>query len=114
VKVAIEDAKAMKPVGESITLLCEVDGNPKPVLSWSLREQTIIPSPGRVHISKGGQRYSNLLLCHEFGTFSHRLEIPRLRNEDTGEYFCIAQNEVGVSSASVDVEILGIPLKLYT
>jgi hypothetical protein len=71
VKVAIEDAKSMKPVGESITLLCEVEGNPKPVLSWSLREQTIIPSPGRVHISKGGQRYLQhciLFLC-TFGTF---------------------------------------------
>lgn len=61
------------------------------MISWSLRDQIIIPSPGRLHISKGG----------------HRLEIPRLRTEDAGDYHCSAQNEVGAVSGMVTVEILG-------
>lgn len=57
VRVLVEDTKTMRPVGDSISLLCEVEGNPEPVLSWSLHDQTIIPVAGRIHISKGGQRY---------------------------------------------------------
>lgn len=103
VRVIVEDVAPMKPIGESITLLCEVHGNPQPVISWSMHEQTIIPSPGRVHISKGGQR----LILEYLVLFCFRLEIPRLRSEDAGEYYCVAQNEVGSASDFVAVEIIG-------
>lgn len=64
----------------------------QPLISWTrANEQSIIPQPGKLHISKGGQR----------------LEIPRLRTEDAGEYHCVAQNEVGLASDMVSVDILG-------
>ena len=56
VKMLVEDSIPMKPLGSSITLLCEVNGNPEPVIHWSLHGQTIIPSAGRLLISDGGQR----------------------------------------------------------
>ena len=37
----------------------------------------------------------------------YRLEIPRLKKEDAGEYYCVAQNEVGSTSDFVTVEIIG-------
>nr|CAD2157874.1 unnamed protein product [Meloidogyne enterolobii] len=94
-KMQVEDSNPLKPLGSSLTLLCAVNGNPEPVIHWSLRGQTIIPSPGRLIISDGGQR----------------LEILNLRSEDAGEYRCEAQNEVGDSSDSIKIDIL-VPPKI--
>ncbi|KAL7070447.1 hypothetical protein ACQ4LE_010441 [Meloidogyne hapla] len=91
----VEDSISMKLVGSSITLLCAVNGNPEPVIHWSLRGQTIIPSAGRLIIADGGQR----------------LEIHNLRSEDAGEYQCEAQNEVGDASDSIKIDIL-VPPKI--
>jgi hypothetical protein len=43
----------------------------------------------------------------KYTLFPCSLEIPRLRSEDTGDYYCIAQNEVGAASDFVSIEILG-------
>jgi hypothetical protein len=50
----------MKPLGSSIILLCVVNGNPDPVIHWSLRGQTIIPSAGRLLISDSRERLVKL------------------------------------------------------
>ncbi|KAL3123123.1 hypothetical protein niasHT_005056 [Heterodera trifolii] len=93
VHVRVEDSTPVKRIGEQMTLLCEAKGNPEPVISWSFREQTLLPSAGKLHISKGAQR----------------LEIARLRVENTGDYYCIAQNEVGSASDFVSIDILMAP-----
>uniref|UniRef100_A0A183BU16 Hemicentin-1 n=1 Tax=Globodera pallida TaxID=36090 RepID=A0A183BU16_GLOPA len=93
VRVLVEDNAPIKPIGEAMALLCEVHGNPEPVTSWSLREQTLLPTAGKLHISKGAQR----------------LEIARLRIDDAGDYYCIAQNEVGSATDFVSVDILVPP-----
>lgn len=43
--------EAIKPLGSSVTLLCNATGNPPPVLSWSKAGQVIISSPDGVRIS---------------------------------------------------------------
>ncbi|KAL3079001.1 hypothetical protein niasHS_014783 [Heterodera schachtii] len=93
VHVRVEDSTPVKRIGEQMTLLCEAKGNPEPVISWSFREQTLLPTAGKLHISKGAQR----------------LEIARLRVENTGDYYCIAQNEVGTASDFVSIDILMPP-----
>lgn len=107
--MTVEDSNPMKPLGSSLTLLCAVNGNPEPVIHWSLRGQTIIPSPGRLIITDGGQRS---VLPFNHIEYLKRLEILNLRSEDAGEYRCEAQNEVGDSSDSIKIEILGNTLRV--
>lgn len=46
-----QDDQPVRPIGQSITLFCNVTGNPPPMISWVLDEQTIIPSPDGIRIS---------------------------------------------------------------
>ena len=43
--------EAVRPLGSSVTLLCESTGNPPPALSWSKEGQVIMSSPEGVRIS---------------------------------------------------------------
>lgn len=60
----VEDSVPLKPLGSFIALVCAVDGNPEPVIHWSLRGQTIIPSAGRLLTSDGGKRSVNSLFIN--------------------------------------------------
>lgn len=51
VKVYAQDNNSVKPIGASITLFCNVSGNPNPVVTWILNEQTIISSPDGIRVS---------------------------------------------------------------
>ncbi|KAI1722964.1 immunoglobulin i-set domain-containing protein [Ditylenchus destructor] len=94
VKVHALDNNPIKPVGSSITLFCNISGNPPPVITWMLNDQILIPSADGTRISLSG----------------YRLDIPRLQTEDAGDYYCVAQNEVGNTKDAIAVDILVPPL----
>lgn len=73
--------------GTSITLKCQTEGSPKPVVSWSKNSQTL-ESEGRVSISGDGT-----------------LTIKSARTQDTGRYKCTAKNAIGETSEASSVYI---------
>lgn len=50
VKVRAQD-EPVRPLGSTVTLLCESSGNPPPTLSWSKEGQLIMSSADGVRIS---------------------------------------------------------------
>uniref|UniRef100_A0A915CW05 Ig-like domain-containing protein n=1 Tax=Ditylenchus dipsaci TaxID=166011 RepID=A0A915CW05_9BILA len=87
-------SQAIKPIGTSVTLFCNVTGNPTPAITWMLNDQILIPSADGTRISLSG----------------YRLDIPRLQTTDAGDYYCVAQNEVGSAKDKIAVDILVPPL----
>ena len=73
--------------GTSITLKCQTEGSPKPVVSWSKNGEPL-ESKGRVSISSDGA-----------------LTIKSTREQDTGRYKCSARNAIGETSEASSVYI---------
>ena len=73
--------------GTSLNLICQTEGSPKPVISWSKNGQRL-ESKGRVSISGDGT-----------------LTIKYTQAQDTGRYRCSAKNAVGETSAASSVFI---------
>lgn len=73
--------------GTSLTLKCQTEGSPKPVISWSKNGQRL-ESKDRVSISVDGS-----------------LTIRKAQAQDTGRYKCSAKNAVGETSEASSVYI---------
>ncbi|GIY13520.1 hypothetical protein CDAR_68362 [Caerostris darwini] len=83
-------AYANKPV----TLECPMSGNPLPQITWMKNGKEInLDEEPNIYIHGDGQI----------------LSLMRAKNEDTGKYICIAENDVGSEAYQFDLEILAAP-----
>uniref|UniRef100_A0A8C2UJN2 Hemicentin-1 n=1 Tax=Coturnix japonica TaxID=93934 RepID=A0A8C2UJN2_COTJA len=76
-------------VNNSLSLYCEADAVPPPVLTW-YKNGYPLSSSDKVLILPGG----------------HVLQVPRVQAEDAGRYMCMAVNEAGEDSIHYDVHVL--------
>lgn len=72
--------------GDALNLSCWAEGNPRPLISWSLRGEAA-QSEGRGH--------------------SSQLTFPAVRPADGGLYVCEAANTQGRQSARVELLVHG-------
>ncbi|KAL7984810.1 hypothetical protein Chor_003380, partial [Crotalus horridus] len=77
-----------------VTLLCEAEGYPTPLIAWQKNEQIITESMRRRVLSTGG------------------LQIAFVQPMDTGHYTCNATNAAGSSSSSMKLIVL-VPPKIH-
>ena len=76
--------------GANVTLECEAEGVPKPDVSWYLDDGQIYPSD-------------------RFDVDNDRLVIYDVEGSDSGEWKCIAENEVGSAEESEQIQVQTIP-----
>uniref|UniRef100_A0A669QE89 Hemicentin 1 n=1 Tax=Phasianus colchicus TaxID=9054 RepID=A0A669QE89_PHACC len=76
-------------VNNPLSLYCETDAVPPPVLTW-YKDGYPLSSSDKVLILPGGRV----------------LQIPRVQAEDAGRYMCVAVNEAGEDSIHYDVRVL--------
>ncbi|XP_072199268.1 hemicentin-1 isoform X3 [Excalfactoria chinensis] len=76
-------------VNNSLSLYCEADAVPPPVLTW-YKNGYLLSSSDKVLILPGGRV----------------LQVARVQAEDAGRYMCVAVNEAGEDSIHYDVHVL--------
>ncbi|XP_026558988.1 hemicentin-1 [Pseudonaja textilis] len=81
-------------VDNPVTLLCEAEGYPFPVIAWQKNGQIITESVRRRVLNTGG------------------LHIAFVQPTDTGHYICNATNVAGSSSSSIELTVL-VPPKIH-
>ncbi|XP_049585295.1 neural cell adhesion molecule 1 isoform X1 [Syngnathus scovelli] len=86
-----EVKKVMAGPESNVTLLCLVDGQPKPNITWNLPAS----------FEPGGH--------HQFNSDSSQLTIRSIVREDHGEYICTASNKIGESSATAILHVFEAP-----
>ncbi|VDO96213.1 unnamed protein product [Heligmosomoides polygyrus] len=86
-----------KALGDSVTLSCDVTGNPSPSISWSRNGQNLINTVDGVHITLKG----------------NRLDIPHMDSIHAGNYTCTAKNDVGSAESTIYVDVLVPPIISY-
>lgn len=77
--------------GKNLTLYCNASGNPEPTISWTKNNTLLASGDARVI----------------FGTNNTQLTITSVNREDSGEYRCVATNNVATATsnaATVDVQ----------
>ncbi|GBM98114.1 Hemicentin-1, partial [Araneus ventricosus] len=81
-------------VNKPVTLECPMSGNPLPQIKWLKNGKEInLDEEPNIYIHSDGQR----------------LSLMRAKNEDTGKYSCVAENDVGSEAYQFDLEILAAP-----
>ncbi|CAL8139264.1 unnamed protein product [Orchesella dallaii] len=89
------------PLGVNITLVCEVQAVPKPVLSWFNKgEQIILNSVGRI--------WQETEVVKDY-MFRMRLSISYLQKDDFREYNCTAGNSLGADYKVIKLQQLPSP-----
>uniref|UniRef100_A0A0N4ZRH8 protein-tyrosine-phosphatase n=1 Tax=Parastrongyloides trichosuri TaxID=131310 RepID=A0A0N4ZRH8_PARTI len=83
-----------RKIGSSISLHCNVTGNPEPEIVWKFNGNTISSSVEGIRLSLKNTR----------------LDIPRLSHDNVGEYSCHASNSVGSAEKDIWVDVLVPPL----
>lgn len=78
-------------INKPVTLECPVSGNPLPQIRWVKNGIDINLEESNVYVHSDGQKLSLL----------------RTKSEDTGEYACIAENDVGSETYQFNLEVLG-------
>ncbi|XP_033928211.1 Schwann cell myelin protein [Melopsittacus undulatus] len=77
------------PAGSPLTLLCEAEGRPSPLLSWFRGAELLREEPGASRLE---------------------LPLPRLSPAHAGTYTCVAENRHGVDNRSLELEVHYPPL----
>ena len=91
-EITVHPKAETEPEGENVTLFCNADGNPPPTISWTRNG-----SPVNTTINS---RIS-------FSEDKKNLTITDVNRTDSGEYRCVASNELGNDSsnnATLDVQ----------
>ncbi|KAK7074280.1 hypothetical protein SK128_018951, partial [Halocaridina rubra] len=85
--------------GDSVTLVCVVQGSPPPALSWTLRGLPVLTSDPRVQVSQmvDGEKVTG------------RLNISNIRVEDGGHWSCLAENRAGKVDFAGRLSVRGPP-----
>uniref|UniRef100_H0XAK9 Hemicentin 1 n=1 Tax=Otolemur garnettii TaxID=30611 RepID=H0XAK9_OTOGA len=86
----LEDVKVKEK--QSVTLLCEVTGNPVPKVTWH-KDGQLIQEDEAHHIESGG----------------HFLHITNAQVSHTGRYMCLASNTAGDKSKSFSLNVFVSP-----
>jgi len=82
--------------GQSIRLLCEVVGNPRPQIAWMKNGLRISESDPHYFISESGS-----------------LEIFSADRSDTAIYICTASNNIGVMEKPISLVVNGIVFRYF-
>ncbi|XP_018082141.1 myelin-associated glycoprotein isoform X1 [Xenopus laevis] len=85
------NSSAVAMEGETVTILCNTQGNPDPIIS----------------IVKDKQVLTSVIFENELV-----LEIPAITHEHDGEYWCTAENQYGQSNSSFNLTVVFSPLVL--
>ncbi|XP_053308205.1 myelin-associated glycoprotein isoform X2 [Spea bombifrons] len=85
------NASVVAMEGESVTILCNTQGNPAPIIS----------------IIKDKQVLNSVIFENELV-----LEIPSVSHEHDGEYWCTAENQYGQSNSSFNLTVVFSPFVL--
>jgi hypothetical protein len=105
--VSISGEEAIRPIGDQIVMFCQAAGNPQPTLHW-LKVRSNVRSTGLTAVrSQDDQLLVTSAEGARITSDGGRLDIPRLRATDIGQYKCVAKNEAGVAEAMVFVDVLG-------
>ncbi|XP_030576659.1 immunoglobulin superfamily containing leucine-rich repeat protein 2-like [Archocentrus centrarchus] len=97
--------------GSKLVLTCEFEGNPEPLVQWSIhskrRKRELIlffAEEGSAESNEDSSMSHNSVKVFNNGT----LLISNLRKEDGGNYSCSATNELGRVEDSVVVEVVAL------
>ena len=85
-KIALNPLHALKEEGENFTLFCNAKGNPEPNISW---------------IFNGSRIDTNHNSRKVFSNDRQTLTIKSVSRTDSGEYQCMATNNLGNTSSQV-------------
>lgn len=85
-----EVKKVMAGPEANASLLCLVDGQPKPNITWTM---PVLSDPSR----------------HQFNSDRSQLSILAVTREDYGEYVCTATNKIGESTAAIMLHVFEAP-----
>ncbi|CAH3163864.1 unnamed protein product, partial [Pocillopora meandrina] len=84
--IALSPLNATKEEGENFTWFCEASGNPEPNISW---------------IFNGSHINTNYNPNIVFSKDKRKLTITNVSRKDSGEYQCLASNNIGNASSQV-------------
>ncbi|KAM9033663.1 immunoglobulin superfamily member 10 isoform 1-T4 [Sarcophilus harrisii] len=84
--------------GESVSLHCMSDGNPKPNIVWTVPSGYVIDKP----------QMNGKYTLHENGT----LVISRAAPQDRGSYACKARNGIGEAAITIPLMIVAYPPRI--
>jgi Down syndrome cell adhesion molecule len=110
--------------GPSVSLKCSASGNPTPQIAWLLdgfqlstkNERILIGQYVTISGMNNAQREktthgekNNFHFNSYLGEVISHVNITAVKNEDGGEYECIAQSRAGQASHSARLNIYGLP-----
>jgi len=88
-EIATHPQNKTRTEGANVTLSCNVDGNPVPIISWT-RDGSPVNTSGRISISDDKKQ----------------LTITNVKRTDNGTYRCVANNSLGnVTSNAATVNV---------
>ena len=79
---------ATKTEGDNVSLSCNADGNPLPIISWT-KDGFSLDTSGNSRISFSGKNRTLIIL--------------NASKRDSGEYRCVAKNSLGSDTSSAAV-----------
>ena len=81
-------------INSNVTIICVVDGNPKPKVKWSKIGQDFTPSDGVISKQeKIGKKYRYSLI------------ISKVRESNEGTYQCVASNKIRTITKTLDLQV---------
>ena len=83
-EITVHPEAKTKSEGENLTLSCNVTSNPVPIMSWT-RDGSPVDQSGRI----------------SFSADKKQLTITHVNRTDSGEYRCVASNELGNDTSNV-------------
>ena len=81
--------KEFRVGGKSVTLMCEADGKPTPIVTWY--------KDGKIY-EKSGQRP---------GPYDYQLKLNELDVKDSGSYMCNVSNAFGFLTYTYNITVKG-------
>lgn len=84
--------------GDAVSLLCRARGSPAPELTWAIDGDFLYPSHRlKIAAERGSLEVESLL------------NISEARNEDSGEYSCLARNDIATEAHFARLDVHGPP-----
>ena len=91
-KIRASQLRIGSPKGSEVTLQCEVEGLPRPVITW-LRKDVLLSPSRKYSIDEVENSYS----------LTMRLTIKDLEEKDFAAYECVAKNSLGEAEGLIRV-----------
>ena len=93
-------ASIMKRVGENVTLNCSADGLPQPVITWKKNGNLLVNSTRITITSKQEYIDASYELFQNVWRVTSLLSIRDIKESDTGNYTCKANNEDNIGASA--------------